>query len=133
MDSACDTNPPSKETVASKLSVLQIGARDILAETWTLAKPCLNSSLGDEFGMPEILASALHEKPVLSTDGRELGTVYNLTMEQRTGKLDTLLVDPIGDGFEGFETTDDGYLRIPAAMINGLDDQLMVALPERVS
>jgi sporulation protein YlmC with PRC-barrel domain len=133
MDGACGTNPPSKETVASKLSVLQIGARDILAETWTLAKPCLNSSLGDKFSMPEILASALHEKPVLTTDGRELGTVYNLTMEQRTGKLDTLLVDPIGDGFKQFETTDDGYLRIPAAMINSLDDQLMVTLPERVS
>jgi len=27
MDGACDTNPPSKETVAAKLSVLRIGAR----------------------------------------------------------------------------------------------------------
>jgi sporulation protein YlmC with PRC-barrel domain len=78
--------------------------------------------------MPEILASALREKPVLSTGGRELGTVYNLTMERRTGKLDTLLVDPNGGGFEEFETTADGYLRIPAAMIDGIDDQLMITL-----
>ena len=82
--------------------------------------------------MPEVLASALNDKPVLSTDGREVGTVYNLTIDQRTGKLDTLLVDPNGNGFEEFERTDDGYLRIPAAMINGLSDQLMITLPERV-
>jgi hypothetical protein len=53
-------------------------------------------------------------------------------MEQRTGKLDTSLVDPNGNGFEKFETTDHGYLRIPAAIINSLNDQLMVTPPERV-
>jgi len=34
-----------------------------------------------------VLASALNNKPVLSTDGREVGTVYNLTMDRQTGKL----------------------------------------------
>jgi len=34
--------------------------------------------------MPEILASALHEKPVLSTDGRELGTVFDIFLRLKT-------------------------------------------------
>ena len=83
--------------------------------------------------MPGVLASALNNKPVLSTDGREVGTVYNLTMDRQTGKLETLLVDPIDNGFKEFERTDDGYLRIPTAMINGLNDQLMITPPERVN
>jgi sporulation protein YlmC with PRC-barrel domain len=54
-------------------------------------------------------------------------------MDRQTGKLETLLVDPIGNGFKEFERTDDGYLRIPTAMINGLNDQLMITPPERVN
>lgn len=80
--------------------------------------------------MPEVLASALPDQPVLSTDGRELGTVTNLTMEPRTGELAMLLVDPNGDEFDEVETTDDSLLRIPAETISGFDDHLMVALPE---
>jgi hypothetical protein len=48
-------------------------------------------------------------------------------MERRSGKLDTSLVDPNGDGVERFDTTDDGYLRIPVEMIESLDDQLMIS------
>jgi len=80
--------------------------------------------------MPQVLASALPDQPVLSTDGRELGTVTNLTMEPRTGELAAMLVDPNGNGFDGVETTDDGRLRIPAEAIRGFDDHVMVALPE---
>jgi len=118
---------PTASAAAAKISVRQIGIGNALAEVSISAKPRLKHTGGDTTHMPEILASALHERPVLSTDGWELGTVYNLTMEQRTGKLDTLLVDPSGDGVERFDTTDDGYLRIPAEMIESLDDQLMVS------
>lgn len=80
--------------------------------------------------MPEVLASALPDQPVLSTDGREIGIVHNITIEPRTGTLDTLLVDPNGDKFDGLETTDEGYIPIPAEAISGFDDHLIVALPE---
>lgn len=80
--------------------------------------------------MSEVLASALPKKPVLSADGRELGTVHSLTIEPRTGRLATLLVEPNGTEFDELATTEDGYLRIPAAAISGFDDQLIVALPE---
>ena len=80
--------------------------------------------------MPEVLASTLHNKPVLSTDGREVGVVHNLTVRPQTGTLDTLLVEPNGSVFNKGETTEEGYLRIPAEAINGFDDHLMVAFPE---
>jgi len=119
---------PTASAAAAKISVQQIGIGNALAEMGISAKLRLKRTGGDTTHMPEILASALHEKPVLSTDGWELGTVYNLMMERRTGKLDTLLVDPNGDGVERFDTTDDGYLRIPAEMIESLNDQLMISL-----
>ena len=119
---------PTASAAAAKISVQQIGISNALAEMGISAKLWLKHTGGDTTRVPEILASALHEKPVLSTDGWELGTVYNLMMERRTGKLDTLLVDPNGDGVERFDTTDDGYLRIPAETIESLDDQLMISL-----
>lgn len=127
MEGACDMILPTASAVAAKISVRQIGIGNALAEMGISAKLRLKRTGGDTIRVPEILASALHERPVLSTDGWELGTVYNLTMERGTGKLDTLLVDPNGDGFERFDTTDNGYLRIPAEMIESLDDQLMIS------
>ena len=78
--------------------------------------------------MHEVLASALPDKPVLSSDGRELGIVHNLTMDTRTGKLNTLLVEPDGDGFDELEPTDEGDIRIPAGRISGFDDYLVVTV-----
>lgn len=80
--------------------------------------------------MSAVLASALLEKPVLSTDGRELGTVYGLTTQRRTGSLRTLLVEPNGNanGFDELETTGDECIRTPPAAISGFDDHLLVTL-----
>jgi sporulation protein YlmC with PRC-barrel domain len=77
-----------------------------------------------------VLASALPEKPVLSADGRELGTVHNLTLEPRTGTLRTLLVETDRTEVADLETTPEGHLRVPAAMISGVGDQVIVSLPD---
>ena len=80
--------------------------------------------------MPEVLASALPEKPVLSSDGRELGTVYSLTMEPQTGTLRSVVVDPDPGtpDIESVETTEAGRFRLPATAVTGVDDHLVVDL-----
>ncbi|MFC5134261.1 MULTISPECIES: PRC-barrel domain-containing protein [Haloferacaceae] len=55
--------------------------------------------------MSTVLASALPEKPVLSADGRRLGTVRNLTIDPRSGDFETLLVDPVVDAADRGEVT----------------------------
>ncbi|MFC5279895.1 PRC-barrel domain-containing protein [Halorubrum rubrum] len=94
--------------------------------------------------MSTVLASALPEKPVLSADGRKLGTVHNLTIDPRSGDFETLLVDPDPDaidpdaidrGTPSADPTerdavdrDDGPLRIPGDAVAAVGDQVIVDL-----
>ena len=44
--------------------------------------------------MSEILAENLSGKAVMGSDGTELGMLYNITMNLKTGELADLLVEP---------------------------------------
>jgi sporulation protein YlmC with PRC-barrel domain len=44
--------------------------------------------------MADILAENLSNKSVMGTDGVELGKLYNITMERKSGALQHLLVEP---------------------------------------
>ena len=44
--------------------------------------------------MSEILAENLSGKAVMGSDGTELGMLYNITMDLKTGELADLLVEP---------------------------------------
>jgi sporulation protein YlmC with PRC-barrel domain len=79
--------------------------------------------------MAVVLAKQLSNKPVLSADGEELGHVYNLTMDAKTGTLEAVLVEPSDQPISGFETTDNGRLRVPARCIDDLSDFLIVRTP----
>ncbi|SMO35715.1 PRC-barrel domain-containing protein [Halorubrum cibi] len=90
--------------------------------------------------MSTVLASALPEKPVLSADGRKLGTVHNLTIDPRSGDFETLLVDPDPpvperDAIEPIERDTDGereideeIIRIAGDAITAVGDQVIVDL-----
>src|SRR6056297_2156349 len=58
--------------------------------------------------MVDILAENLSWKAVMGADGTELGDLYNITMEMKTGGLRSLLVVPnegISAHSSGFEAT----------------------------
>ena len=90
--------------------------------------------------MSTVLASALPEKPVLSADGRKLGTVHNLTIDPRSGDFETLLVDPdpavpehdaiesIERGTDGEHEIDEETIRIAGDAITAIGDQVIVDL-----
>ncbi|GAA0519458.1 Sporulation protein YlmC, PRC-barrel domain family [Halorubrum aquaticum] len=100
--------------------------------------------------MSTVLASALPEKPVLSADGRKLGTVHDLTIDPKSGDFETLLVDPgpdapgRGDAIESIERDrdvdhdvdrdrdvadgDDETIRIPGDALTAVGDQVIVDL-----
>lgn len=76
--------------------------------------------------MPEVLASTLSDKRVLGAHGETLGTVYNVTIEPRTGQLRNVLVDPDQTPPPKFQLTRHGHVRIPADSIVGVDEYVVV-------
>ncbi|QCS43061.1 PRC-barrel domain-containing protein [Natrinema versiforme] len=83
--------------------------------------------------MTTVLASTLSDTPVMGSDGTELGTVHNLTMNVETGELRRVLVTPASDDIRGFDRNDDGKIVVPASRMSDLDDYLIVDLTKRES
>ncbi|OVE85649.1 PRC-barrel domain-containing protein [Natronolimnobius baerhuensis] len=81
--------------------------------------------------MVMVLASTLSGKPVLSTNGEELGTVENITMNVDTGALEAVRVAPATDTIRGFDVAENGSLLVPAACLCDVDDYLLVERPDR--
>ncbi|WP_222919391.1 PRC-barrel domain-containing protein [Natrinema sp. SYSU A 869] len=81
--------------------------------------------------MTTILASTLSDTPVMGSDGTEIGTVHNITMNVETGELQRLLVTPTIDNVRRFDTNDDGKIIVPASCMSDIDDYLIVDLTRR--
>ena len=80
--------------------------------------------------MVDILAENLSGKAVMGADGTELGDLYNITMELKTGGLRSLLVVPnegISAHSSGFEADDAGRLKIPITTVQAVKDYIVVS------
>jgi len=78
--------------------------------------------------MPDILAENLSGKAVMGADGTELGMLYNITMDLKTGALDDLVVDPEQDTtFDAeFELDEEGHYHIPVSRVQAVKDYIVV-------
>jgi sporulation protein YlmC with PRC-barrel domain len=77
--------------------------------------------------MSEILAENLSEKNVVGSDGAEIGRLYNVTMNVKSGQLEHLLVEP-GEGVTAdFELDDRGRYHIPVSRVQAVKDHIVVA------
>lgn len=78
--------------------------------------------------MPNILAENLSGKAVMGSDGTELGMLYNLTMDLKTGRLDELIVEPEEDTtFDAEFTVDEaGRYHIPVSRVRAVKDYIVV-------
>ena len=78
--------------------------------------------------MPEILAENLSGKAVMGSDGTELGMLYNITMNLKTGALGDLIVDTEGEAvFDSeFTTDEEGRYRIPVHKVQAVKDYIVV-------
>jgi sporulation protein YlmC with PRC-barrel domain len=77
--------------------------------------------------MPEILAENLSDKEVMGSDGASLGTLYNITMDLKTGTLRNLVVDPATATVEGdFPHDDHGNLLVPVSRVQAVKDTVVV-------
>lgn len=79
--------------------------------------------------MADILAENLSGKDVMGADGTELGMLYNITMDLKTGRLADLVVEPhesLDVSASGFEVGEHGRLRVPVRQVQAVKDYIVV-------
>lgn len=78
--------------------------------------------------MADILAEKLSGKDVMGSDGTELGMLYNITMNLRSGELRDLVVRPEEEtAFDAdFEVDGNGNYRLPARNVRAVKDYIVV-------
>ena len=77
--------------------------------------------------MSEILAENLSEKSVVGSDGSEVGRLYNVTMDYKSGRLNHLLVEPAEGVTVDFEMDDRGRYHIPVSEVQAVKDHIVVS------
>lgn len=81
------------------------------------------------WGMSEILAENLSGKAVMGADGAELGMLYNITMDIKSGELHDLVITPndeITPADLGFELDEEDRLRMPVNRVQAVKDYIVV-------
>jgi sporulation protein YlmC with PRC-barrel domain len=78
--------------------------------------------------MPDILAENLSGKAVMGSDGTELGMLYNITMDLKTGRLSDLIVEPEQQtSFDAdFDVDETGRYQIPVQQVQAVKDYIVV-------
>ncbi|GAD52238.1 hypothetical protein MBEHAL_0998 [Halarchaeum acidiphilum MH1-52-1] len=79
--------------------------------------------------MADILAENLSGKAVMGSDGTELGLLYNITMDLKSGSLADLLVEQTEETNQislDFPTDDYGRYRIPVGRVEAVKDYIVV-------
>ena len=80
--------------------------------------------------MVDILAENLSGKAVMGSDGTELGDLYNITMDLKSGELSNLLVSPheqLSTDHLSFDVDETGRLKVPVANVQAVKDYIVVA------
>ena len=78
--------------------------------------------------MPQILAENLSGKAVMGSDGTELGMLYNITMNIKTGALSSLVIEPDQEtAFDAdFDVDEDGRFHVPVHRVQAVKDYIVV-------
>lgn len=83
--------------------------------------------------MRTVLANQLSNVRVVSTDGREVGTLENITIDTATGDLQTIVISSDSQEIFGVEQDSDGDIRLPATLIESMQDHLTIQPPAEQS
>jgi sporulation protein YlmC with PRC-barrel domain len=73
-----------------------------------------------------VLAENLSGKAVMGSDGTELGTLYNITTDLKTGELHDLLVDPNIEVADAYETDEENLIHVPVGNVQAVKDYIVI-------
>lgn len=80
--------------------------------------------------MQTVLASRLSSTRILSTDGQELGTLDNFTVDTASGKLTEIVIKTDKKEPFGRESDREGCVQLSADLIESMRDHLVIRPPE---
>lgn len=79
--------------------------------------------------MSDVLAENLSGKAIMGSDGTELGLLYNITMDLKSGQLRDLIIEP-DEALEnhdlGIDRDDDGRFLVPVSRVQAVKDYIVV-------
>ena len=79
--------------------------------------------------MADILAENLSGKAVMGSDGTELGMLYNITMDIKSGVLHDLLITPHEEApidTSAFESDETGRIKVPVSRVQAVKDYIVI-------
>lgn len=78
--------------------------------------------------MTKILAENLSNKAVMGTDGKQLGTLYNITVDLATGSLANLVVTPDQEtSFDAdFQVDEEGRYHVSVSRVQAVQDYIVI-------
>ncbi|GAB3672489.1 PRC-barrel domain-containing protein [Halopiger thermotolerans] len=79
--------------------------------------------------MSDILAENLSGKSVMGSDGTELGLLYNITMDIKSGELHDLVIEPdeeLPTRSVDFNLSEDGRFLVPVSRVQAVKDYIVV-------
>ncbi|MGP8336909.1 MAG: PRC-barrel domain-containing protein [Methanosarcinaceae archaeon] len=76
--------------------------------------------------MSKVFAKNLSSKQVMATDGTELGVLFNMVMDVKTGNLVNLLVKPDLALDTSKYQTDEQYIILPFEAVRAMKDYIVV-------
>ena len=76
--------------------------------------------------MSKVFAKNLSSKQVMATDGTELGVLFNMIMDVKTGDLVDLLIKPDLALDTSKYQTDDQYIIVPFESVRAIKDYIVV-------
>lgn len=76
--------------------------------------------------MAKVFAKNLSSKQVMTTDGTELGTLYNITMDLGTSELVDLMIRPDMNIDTSEFQKDDQYILLPFESVRAIKDYIVV-------
>ncbi|WP_255170517.1 PRC-barrel domain-containing protein [Natrononativus amylolyticus] len=79
--------------------------------------------------MSDILAENLSGKSVMGADGVELGMLYNITMDIKSGKIHDLVVEPNEEASSrslDFPTDEENRVLVPVSRVLAVKDYIVV-------
>ena len=77
--------------------------------------------------MPDILAQNLADKGVMRNDGKEMGILKNITVDLKTGRLESIVVAPKEDivqsEFDDYNRNSEGNFLVPVSLVESVTDK----------
>ena len=79
-----------------------------------------------DFMVKKMAKKELSNKKVMGTDGSEMGILYNITCDMRTGDLVNLIIRPdMTLNVESYRT-EDGFVLVPFSAVRAVKDYIVV-------